>query len=124
MNKNLCFHLSRQIILFCLLSFFLSSCRGLFLSKEKAYSKAIATKPFDVIIVPGFPYFEGQPWPQVVQMRMIWSKFLYQNGYTKNIIFSGSAVYSPYVEGKTMKAFAIAMGIPEEHIIHIVWLKS
>ncbi len=116
MNKIFRFHLSRHILWFCLLSFFLSSCRGIFLSKDKAYSKAIATKPYDAIIVPGFPYFEGQPWPPVVQMRMIWAKFLYQNGYTKNIIFSGNAVYSPFVEGKTMKAFAIAMGIPEEHI--------
>ena len=32
--------------------------------------------------------------------------YLYKNGYTKNIIFSGSAVHTPYVEAKVMRLLA------------------
>ena len=35
---------------------------------------------------------------------------------TKNIIFSGGAVYTKYTESAIMKLFAIEMGIPEENI--------
>ena len=48
--------------------------------------------------------------------RVYWSKYLYDKGITKNVIYSGSAVYTPYVEGKIMALYAIALGIPEENV--------
>lgn len=51
-----------------------------------------------------------------MEMRMIWVKYLYDKGYTRNVIFSGAAVYTPYVEGKVMALYGEAMGIPARHI--------
>jgi uncharacterized SAM-binding protein YcdF (DUF218 family) len=41
---------------------------------------------------------------------------LYKRGYTKNIIMSGAAVGTPYVEAEVMKQYAVALGVPPEHI--------
>jgi uncharacterized SAM-binding protein YcdF (DUF218 family) len=81
---------------------------------EKSYSRAKKEKPFDVIIVPGVPY-EKENTTSVMTMRILWAKHLYDSGYTHNIIFSGSAVYSPYVEGIAMKIIADSLGIPPDH---------
>lgn len=48
--------------------------------------------------------------------RVYWAKYLYDKGITRNILFSGSSVYSPYYEGKIMALYAAALGIPKEHI--------
>jgi uncharacterized SAM-binding protein YcdF (DUF218 family) len=81
---------------------------------KKSYEKAKAEKPYDVIIVPGVPY-EKENTTTVMKMRIFWAKQLYDSGFTKNIIFSGSAVYSPYVEGIAMKIIADTLGIPSDH---------
>ena len=81
---------------------------------KKSYEKAAVEKPFDVIIVPGVPY-EKENTTSVMKMRIFWAKQLYDSGFTKNIIFSGSAVYSPYVEGIAMKVIADSLGIPSDH---------
>jgi hypothetical protein len=81
---------------------------------KKSYAAAKKEKPYDVVIVPGVPY-EGDNTTGVMKMRLFWSKHLYDSGYTKNIIFSGSSVYSPYVEGVVMKIMADSLGIPPEH---------
>lgn len=92
-----------------------SSCGSLIHSSKKTFNNSLQNKPYDVIIVPGYP-FDGKNWNMVLQMRVIWSNYLYQNGITKNIIFSGSAVYTPYVESKIMALYAAEMGIPKGHI--------
>jgi uncharacterized SAM-binding protein YcdF (DUF218 family) len=81
---------------------------------KKSYEEAKLGKPYDVIIVPGAPYLYGSV-SNVVKMRLFWAKHLYDSGYTKNIIFSGSSVYSPYVEGIVMKIMADSLGIPSDH---------
>ncbi|MBL0739926.1 YdcF family protein [Chryseolinea lacunae] len=81
---------------------------------HKAYDQAKKDKPYDVVIVPGVPY-EKEKTTSVMKMRIYWAKHLYDSGFTKNIIFSGSAVYSPYVEGIAMKIIADTLGIPAEH---------
>jgi hypothetical protein len=81
---------------------------------KKSYRQAKAEKPFDVIIVPGVPY-EGDRTTDVMKMRLFWAKHLYDSGYTRRIIFSGSSVYSPYVEGIVMKIMADSLGIPSSH---------
>ncbi len=53
-----------------------------------------------------------------MKRRIYWAKFLFDRGITKNIIFSGSAVYTPYYEGIIMSLYAIALGIPMEHIFY------
>ena len=80
----------------------------------KAYENAKKEKPYDVVIVPGIPY-EGKKTSRVMKMRLYWAKHLYDNGYCKNIIFSGSAVYTPYIEGIIMRVMADSLGIPSDH---------
>jgi uncharacterized SAM-binding protein YcdF (DUF218 family) len=81
---------------------------------RKLYVEAAKEKPFDVVIVPGVPY-QKEHTTRVMDMRIFWAKHLYDSGYTRNIIFSGSAVYSHFVEGKAMKIIADSLGIPPEH---------
>ncbi|MCX6244298.1 MAG: YdcF family protein [Bacteroidetes bacterium] len=85
-------------------------------SPQKSYHKAIAKAPFDVVIVPGIPYQNGTWESNIMKDRVVWACFLYSRGITKHIIFSGNAVYSPYVEGKVMALHAIALGIPDSAI--------
>ncbi|MFN6945884.1 MAG: YdcF family protein [Cytophagaceae bacterium] len=82
---------------------------------EKSYYYNKVNTPYDAIIVPGFP-FKDDEWHVLMKFRVYWSYYLYSNGYTKNVIYSGAAVYSPYVESKIMKEYAIALGIPSDHI--------
>lgn len=80
------------------------------------YWKAQKKAPYDVIIVPGFPYEEQPDLNTIYKVRLCWAYHLYTKGFTKNIIFSGGAVHSSYVEAKVMAEFATQMGIPREHI--------
>ncbi|MBC7488262.1 MAG: YdcF family protein [Cytophagaceae bacterium] len=83
---------------------------------EKCYKEALSEKPFDAIIIPGFPHDSIKGWDRIVQGRVYWALFLYKKGIAKNVIFSGSAVYSPYVESKVMALYAEQLGIPKENI--------
>jgi uncharacterized SAM-binding protein YcdF (DUF218 family) len=98
---------------------FLSACFLLFLSCSspvKSYHKAIAAAPFDVIIVPGIP-FQDQDWTSnVMKDRVLWSVYLYKKGVAANVIYSGDAVYTPYIESRIMSMYAIASGIPAQHV--------
>lgn len=78
------------------------------------YNYAIGHRPYDAIIVPGYPYHGS--WHNIMKTRVYWSKYLWEQGYVKNIIYSGSAVYSPYIESIIMKQYALKMGIPEQLI--------
>lgn len=80
----------------------------------KSYALAKEIRPYDVIIVPGIPYEKSET-SMVMKMRIQWAKHLYDSGFTRNIIFSGSAVYSPFVEGIAMKVIADSLGIPAQH---------
>jgi uncharacterized SAM-binding protein YcdF (DUF218 family) len=94
-----------------------SSCVFFGPSEKKLYSIAVSKKPYDIIIVPGVPYDSASgEWSFAMKGRVYWSKYLYEKGITKNIIYSGAAVYSPYVEGEIMKMFGEQLGIPSEHI--------
>lgn len=96
--------------------FMLSGCtQMLFRKAEKHFVEGVKDKPYDAVIVPGYP-FNGSNWDRVLKMRIHWAKFLFEKGYTQNIIFSGSAVATPFVESKVMKSYAVALGIPEENI--------
>jgi uncharacterized SAM-binding protein YcdF (DUF218 family) len=111
-------HKNTKKIFFCLPAFFflsiVSSCT--FSSKtQKRLFKKVENQQYDAIIVPGVP-FENNQWDRIMKGRVYWSKYLYDKGIAKNIIYSGSAVYSPYYEGKIMALYAEALGIPKAHI--------
>jgi hypothetical protein len=101
---------------FLLLTFQLGSCLSSRKTPQKDLAKADNVKPFDAIIVPGVPFKKGS-WDSVMKARVLWSYILYKNGYTKNVIYSGSSVYSPYYEGMIMGLYAEKLGIPKEHIV-------
>ena len=85
---------------------------------EKASRKlleAAADNPYDLIIVPGVP-FENNKWGRTMKGRVYWSKYLFDRGIGKNIMYSGNAVYTPYFEGEIMALYAQAIGIPPKHI--------
>ena len=70
--------------------------------------------PYDVIIVPGVP-FQEPSMKMVLKARILWAKYLFERGIAKNIIFSGSSVYTPYIESKVMKIYADSLGIPSKN---------
>ena len=84
-------------------------------SAYKAYEIAEPNMPFDAIIVPGVPY--DSAWSQVMKMRVLWSVDLYKKGITEKVIYSGSAVYSPYVEAEIMSLYAQKLGVNPDDII-------
>ncbi len=105
-------------ILFSLVAFAsISSCISCYTSKkiEKIYQEDVQKAPYDVVIVPGVPLEDGK-WSYTMKGRVCWSHYLYEKGYAKNIIYSGSAVYSPYTESHVMALYAEALGIPKVHI--------
>ncbi len=94
----------------------LSSCALTNKGQARLYEKARASAPYDAIVVPGVP-FEGGQWQDLMKMRVHWAVKLYERGMTRNIIFSGAAVYTPYVEATIMGLYAEQLGVPREHIL-------
>jgi uncharacterized SAM-binding protein YcdF (DUF218 family) len=97
------------------LTVLLSGCSLFRPGPNKLFKKALENGPFDVIIVPGVP-FDGNTWSMQMKGRVIWADYLIKQGIAKNVIFSGGAVYSPYVEAEIMALYAIALGTPKEKI--------
>ncbi len=83
-------------------------------TSQQYYQKA-STKSYDIIAVPGIPFTETG-WDSTMKARVYWAKHLYDKGIAKNIMFSGSSVSTPYFEGQIMAMYAIALGIPKEHV--------
>jgi uncharacterized SAM-binding protein YcdF (DUF218 family) len=98
-----------------LVAVLLSGCVFLRPKPAKLYKRAEANAPYDVAIVPGSPY-DGKEWTTAMKGRVIWAAYLYRKGIVKNIIFSGAATYSPYVEAKVMALYAEQLGVKKEHI--------
>ena len=91
-----------------------SSCSFNKKTTEKYFAKNKNIQ-FDMIAIPGVP-FNPPNWDSTMKARVYWSKYLFDNGIAKNIMYSGSSVYSPYYEGKIMALYAAAIGIPKENI--------
>ncbi len=105
----------KLLIKYSLCIVFLSSC-AFSQKKATAYLQEAKEKgPYDAIIVPGVPH-DGQSWSSTMEGRVRWAKYLYDQGLTNNIIYSGGAVYSEYSEAKIMAEYGKAMGIPSGHI--------
>jgi hypothetical protein len=73
------------------------------------------SKHYDIVVIPGVP-FENGHWSPIMKERVYWSKFLYDKGITNNVMYSGSAVYSPYCEAVIMALYGEKIGIPKENI--------
>lgn len=84
---------------------------------QTALNNAAQMKAFDAVIVPGIPFKNGS-WDSLMKARVLWSYVLYKNGFVKNVIYSGAAVYSPYKEAVIMGLYAQELGIPKEHIFY------
>jgi uncharacterized SAM-binding protein YcdF (DUF218 family) len=72
-------------------------------------------KKYDMVIVPGLP-FENGNWSYAMKGRVYWSVYLYKKGIAQNIMYSGGAVYSPYIEAEIMALYAEKLGVPRSHI--------
>ncbi|HXB45356.1 MAG TPA: YdcF family protein [Puia sp.] len=109
---------ARRVEAICTLLFsvILSSC---FFTERTAVSllKASSSKTYDMVIVPGVPLENGK-WGRMMKARVCWSKYLYDHQIARNIMYSGSSVYTPYYEGKVMALYAVALGIPKEHVFY------
>jgi vancomycin permeability regulator SanA len=81
----------------------------------KQFAQAELKAPYDAVIVPGVPYADEE-WQELLQKRIRWAVLLYQKGLTRHIIFSGSAVYTPYIESEIMRLFALEYGVPDSVI--------
>jgi uncharacterized SAM-binding protein YcdF (DUF218 family) len=103
-----------NIILFSVLLFTFNSC-SFSASKTRKYLNESYNKEFDLIIVPGVPYYYSG-WDRIMKARVYWSKYLFEKGIAKNVMYSGSSVYSPYTEAVIMSLYAEAIGIPKKNI--------
>lgn len=104
----------KKIFLLISLPFLLGSCIYSASKSKKLLAKA-SVKSYDVIVVPGIPLRDGH-WDSIMKARVYWSKYLFDKGIAKNIMYSGSSVYTPYYEAEVMALYAAALGIPREHI--------
>ena len=84
-------------------------------TNKKMHRESQHNLPFDAIIVPGVPY-NGEEISDLMRKRVLWACHLYKIGDAKHIIFSGSAVYTPYTESRVMAAYAEKMGVPKQAI--------
>ena len=109
MHKKLIAGSVLVILLFSYCSLFTPSATKMYKRSLKKHAQ------YDAVIVPGVPFNEPE-WDRVMLMRVVWSVHLFKKGVTKNIIMSGAAVYTPYVEARIMKQYAIALGVPEQNI--------
>lgn len=98
-----------------MLAFLMFACSFSKRKSQQYFDDAKLKAPYDAVIVPGVPH-DGSSWSSVMNIRVSWANYLYKNGLTNNIIFSGGAVYTKYSEAKTMAAYGMALGIPQEHI--------
>lgn len=104
----------RLMVISCLIG--LSSCFFLGPSPKKRLQKIAHIKPVDVAIVPGLPLYQGQ-WDTLLKTRMLWSEFLIKKGYAKHVLYSGNAVYTPWMEGPSMALIAQQLGIDSTQIL-------
>jgi uncharacterized SAM-binding protein YcdF (DUF218 family) len=114
-NNNMQHFKLNTLFLFIAILLLCNSCTFFRPGPNKLFARALKNQPYDVIIVPGCP-FDGTDWTIAMKGRVIWANYLIKKGIAKNVIFSGAAVYSPYVEAKIMALYAEALGTPKQNI--------
>jgi uncharacterized SAM-binding protein YcdF (DUF218 family) len=108
-------YLKKFGLLFLPAAFVVSACSYSGRAAKNLLLQAKAGEPFDAVVVPGVPLSDGK-WDRIMKGRIYWSRYLLDQGITRNIIFSGSSVYSPYYEAIVMSLYAQAIGVPGGHI--------
>ncbi len=100
------------------ITLYMAGCISVSKGPHKAYNEVVKHDvTFDAIIVPGIPFENGR-WDTIMKARVLWAYILFKNGVTRNIIFSGNAVYSPYNEAKVMGLYAQKLGVPANNIFY------
>lgn len=111
---NTLMNLAKKLVYLGWIIILVSSCMSL--GGERNFKRYTSEQTYDAIIVPGVPFKDGT-WSDIMKMRVHWAVHLYKEGITKNIVFSGSSVYSPYVEARIMALYAQKLGVSKEHIL-------
>ena len=86
-------------------------------SNQTTTAKERTSEVYDAIIVPGYPFNPDGKMNVIYKMRLHWAYELYSSGIAKNIIVSGGAVHSPYVESKIFALYLEEMGVNPDHLI-------
>lgn len=102
-----------RIFLLCIALISITGCK-LNQRVAGAMKRNYAKAPYDVIIVPGYPYSDHAEFP-LLEARMNLAKELYDKGVARNIIFSGGSIHNAYNEARIMHIIADSLGIPTEH---------
>jgi len=105
-----------RLIVFILCSLLLPSCFFLGPTPRKLLQNAENVKPIDIVIVPGLPLYHGKL-DTLLKSRLLWSHYLLKKGIVSNVLYSGNAVYTPWVEGSSMALFANQLGIENKNIL-------
>jgi uncharacterized SAM-binding protein YcdF (DUF218 family) len=117
MRNNIHLVIHYLIFIACILA--ISGCKfyygAFYTDPQKCFGDALREKPYDIVIVPGFPSDSGKI-NTTLSERILWADYLYKNGIANQILFSGSAVYTPFIEGEIMRLFALQLGIDENEI--------
>ncbi len=113
MNRSPWIH--RKALISCSIIILLYCSCNYSLKTTKTMLQKAKDEIYDIAIVPGIPLENGK-WNEVMKHRICWSKYLFEKGIIKNVMYSGSAVYTPYTEGEVMAMYAVAIGIPSEHV--------
>lgn len=103
------------VIMFSVAAFLISSFNSCAKSPGNEVDLIEENVTYDVIIVPGVPYNDDY-WTKILMARIYWANHLFKKGIAKNIIYSGSAVYTPYIEAEIMAMYGKELGIPAENI--------
>ncbi len=82
----------------------------------RAELKGPPAAPFDVVIIPGCPSDDNGALTRCQMSRALWAARLWDLGWAKHFITSGSAVYSPYIEAEALAAALTALGVPADRI--------
>jgi vancomycin permeability regulator SanA len=104
-----------KLIYLVSVSLLMSSCMLFGSSIKKTCERSLAAAPYDATIVPGVT-FEDSTWSNTMKMRVSWANHLYKIGATKNIIYSGSSVYTDYRESTIMALYGEELGVPSSAI--------
>jgi hypothetical protein len=113
-NRMISKHPTFYLPLVAVIACWLTGCSFSSKTTQQLFAKA-KIEQYDMVVVPGVP-FEDSLWSRTMKGRVYWSKYLYDQGIAKNIMYSGGAVHTGYCEAEIMALYAEALGIPKEHI--------
>ncbi|MES2644022.1 MAG: ElyC/SanA/YdcF family protein [Myxococcota bacterium] len=77
---------------------------------------AYADAPFDAVIVPGCPSEADGRVAACQWERAAWAAALVRGGSVRDVILTGGAVYTPYVEAEALAAAMLALGVSADRI--------